>query len=49
MNPRWPTPTGLEPAPLGQARAPPHRIVSWLVSGFYLDLVPRGLQGHGFA
>ncbi len=24
LNPRWPTPTGLEPAPLGQARAPPH-------------------------
>ncbi len=23
-NPRRPTPTGLEPAPFGQARAPPH-------------------------
>ena len=28
MNPRRPTPSGPEPDPFDQARAPPHRVVS---------------------
>ncbi len=42
LNPRRPTPTGLKPAPFGQARAPPHPIYCLYLG---VDKFYRVLQG----